>query len=63
MIFQKRFGVTLDYSEINSPMSSQFLPLFEQFFADAVLSNNLINLFQEMVECLQHLVSQTWPDL
>ena len=42
-------------------MSSQFLPLLDQFSKDAVLSDNLINLFQEMVVCLQHLASQTRP--
>jgi hypothetical protein len=59
----ERFGITSDHSEIDSPMSAQFLPLIDQFSADAVLSDNLINLFQQMVGCLQHLVSQTRPDL
>ena len=44
-------------------MSSQFLPLLDQFSADAVLSDNLINLCLQMVGCLQHLVSQSRPDL
>ena len=57
----ERFGVTSAHSEIESPMSSQFLPLLEQFSADAV-SDNLINLFQQMVGCLQHLASHTRPD-
>jgi len=44
-------------------MSAQFLPLLDQFSADAILSDNLINLFQQMVGCPQYLVSQTRPDL
>jgi len=58
-----RFGITSDHSEIDSPMSAQFLPLIDQFSADTILSDNLINLFQQMVGCLQYLVSQTRPDL
>jgi len=59
----ERFGITSDHSDIDSPMSSQFLPLLDQFSADAVLSDHLINLFQHMVGCLQNLASQTRPDL
>jgi hypothetical protein len=59
----ERFGITPSHSEVESPMSTQFLPLLDQFSADEVLSDNLINLFQQMVGCLQHLVSQTRPDL
>jgi len=54
----ERFGITSDHS-----MSTQFLPLLDQFSADAVLSDILVNLFQQMLGCLQHLVSQTRPDL
>ena len=59
----ERFGITSDRSEIDSPMSAQFLRLIDQVSADAVLSGNLINLFQQMVGCLQHFLSQTRPDL
>ena len=59
----ERFGITPAHSEIESPLSTQFLPLLDQFSADEVLSDNLINLFQQMVGCLQYLVSQTRPDL
>ena len=59
----ERFEITLAHSEIESPMSTQFLPLLDQFSADAVLSDNLINLFQQMVRYLQHLASQTRPNL
>jgi len=59
----ERFGFTSDHSEIESSMSFQFLLLVDQFSADAVLSDNVMNLFQQMVGCLQHLVSQTRPDL
>ena len=55
----ERFGVTSAHSEIESPMSSQFLPLLDQFSADTILPHNLIKLFQQMVGCLQHLASQT----
>ena len=47
-----RFGITSDHHEIDSPMSAQLLPLIDQFSADAILSDNLINLFQQMVSCL-----------
>ena len=59
----ERFGILPTYSEIESPMSVQFLPLLNRFSADEVLSDNLINLFHQMVECLQHLASQTRSDL
>ena len=59
----ERFGVTSDHFEIDSPMSSQLLSLLNQFSTDAVLSDNPINLFQQMVGCLQHLVSKNRPDL
>ena len=39
------FGITSDHSEIDSPMSAQFLPLPDQFSEDEILSVNLINLF------------------
>ena len=35
----------------------------DQFSADAVLSDNLINLFQQMAGCLQHLASQIRQDI
>jgi hypothetical protein len=59
----ERFGTTSAHSEIESLISFQFLPLPDQFSTDAVLSDNLINLFQQIVGCLQHLASQTRPDL
>jgi hypothetical protein len=59
----ERFGITSDHSEIDSPMSAQFLPLLDQFSADVFFSDNLISLFQQMVGFLQHLVSQNRPDL
>ena len=55
--------MTSDHSEIDSPMSNRFLPLLDQFSADTGLSNNLINLFQQIVGCLKPLVSQTRSDL
>ena len=59
----ERFGITSDHFEIHSSMSSQILPLLDQFSADAALSDNLINIFHQMVGCLKYLVSQTRPDL
>ena len=59
----ERFGITSDHSEIDFPISAQFLPLIDRFSADSILSDNLINLFQQMVGCLQYLVSQTRSDL
>ena len=59
----ERFRITSDHSEIDSPMSAPFLPSIDRFSADAILSDNLINLFLQMVGCLQHLVSQTGLDL
>ena len=41
----ERFRITADHPEIESPMSSQFLPLLDQFSADAFLSDDFINLF------------------
>jgi len=40
-----------------------FMPLLDRISTDAVLSDNLINLFQQMVGCLHHLATQTRPEL
>ena len=59
-----RISLTISQTAYTDEMSERFgITLLDQFSAEAILSDNLINLFQQMVGCLQYLVSQTRPDL
>jgi len=58
-----RFQITSDHPKVDSPMSETFLSSMKLYASDPVLSDPLIELYQQQVGCLQYLAEQSRPDL
>jgi hypothetical protein len=58
-----RFQITSDHPKVDSPMSETYLSNMKLYSSDPVLSDSLIELYQQQVGCLQYLSAQTRPDL
>jgi len=58
-----RFQIDSNHPKVDSPMSETFLSNLKLHASDPVLSESLIELYQQQVGCLQYLAEQSRPDL
>jgi hypothetical protein len=58
-----RFQIDSDHPKVDSPMSETYLSNMKLHASDPVLSDSLIELYQQQIGCLQYLAEQSRPDL